>query len=129
MANTNYIFAGVFPTSNSPTCKEVGCEIEYSAPTTGIIPPYEAFHPHCVRNIHAEQRAIIIAAKYGIATQNAIMFSVLKPCYQCTKHIIAAGIIDIFYAGKAYDEQRTQDILAASGVFCTKLDVGLEYGD
>lgn len=107
------MFGYVLPPDGSPTCKEVGCEIE---------------NGHCVRTIHAEQRAIALSAFYGIMLAGGTMYSVLKPCYQCSKIIIAAGIKHIYYAGAAYDEERTRKILDNAGVTCEYIDVGLEYG-
>ena len=120
-------FCGVEPPEGSPTCKEDECEIELLSFTTedGYINP----RPHCVRAIHAEQGAIAYAARMGYKIYGGTMFSILKPCYQCTKLIIAAGIKKIYYAGAAYDEERTRKILENAGVKCIHVDVGLEYGN
>lgn len=110
------VYGDVKPADGAPTCKDVGCMIEDG---------------HCVRTIHAEVRAILNAAKFGLCTKNAVMYSILRPCYQCTKVIIAAGITKIVYAGTAYDEERTQDIIksAPQHIEIVKLDVQLPYGD
>lgn len=108
------IYGWVSPTESSPSCKVNGCEIEDG---------------HCVRNLHAEVQAIIRAARRGLSTEQATIYSILKPCYNCSKAIIHAGIRRIYYAGAAYDEKRTQDILDAAGVYIEYLDAGLEYGN
>lgn len=108
------IYGWVGPTAFSPSCKSIGCEIEDG---------------HCVRNIHAEVQSIIRAARYGMSTEQATIFSILKPCYNCSKAIIHAGISKIFYAGAAYDESRTNNILKVAGVEYYHLNVGLEYGN
>lgn len=118
-----YIFAGVMPADGSPTCKESGCMLEYSH-----MEGESHFHPHCVRTIHAEQRAICLAARAGIPLEGSTLYSVLKPCFHCSKLIIATGISKIYYAGYAYDEQRTRDILERANVNIERLEVGLEYG-
>lgn len=127
------VIAGVFPPEGSLTCKEVGCEIEYTVLPNEILDKnageVDALHEHCVRTIHAEQAVIAACARYGIHTDEAIMFSILKPCYQCSKLIIAAGIKKIYYAGKAYDEERTRKILENAGVECIHVDIDLEYGN
>ena len=46
---------------------------------------------------HAEENAIIIAAKYGISLKDSILYSSLKPCERCLKMIIALGIRKIYY--------------------------------
>ncbi len=128
------LYTGVFPSNGSPTCKEVGCEIEYSidvisiAENPSLSEMTEYIHPHCIRTIHAEQRLITECARQGIRTEGATVYSILKPCYQCTKILIAAGVSNIFYASRAYDEERTQKILKNAGVQCTHVDIGLDYG-
>lgn len=108
------VYGFVTPPVGSPTCKEVGCEIE---------------HNHCVRTIHAEVNAIMrCAAQEGFATQDAVMFSVLKPCYNCTKLIVQCGIREIYFAGAAYNEIRTEFILKSANAHAYYIDAGLEYG-
>lgn len=109
----NVILAPVIPTIGYPSCKDSGCDL---------------VDGHCVRSIHAERRALLWAAQLGIPTKYGVMYSILKPCYECTKEIIAAGISAIYFAGIAYNEQRTIDILAAARVTCIHIDIGLEYG-
>lgn len=108
------VYGWVGPTALSPSCKLKGCEIEDG---------------HCVRNTHAEVQALLRCAKYGYATNGGVLYSILKPCYNCTKAIIHAGITNIFYAGAAYDEERTNVIMKNAGVACTYIDVGLEYAN
>jgi len=98
----------------SKTCREVECEME---------------NGHCVRTNHAEMIAIAIAASMGIPTYGATMYSILKPCYNCSKMIVEANIRRVYYAGAAYDEQRTKDVLQNGYVDITKLEgTGLTYG-
>jgi dCMP deaminase len=108
------IYGWVGPTALSPSCKIKGCEIEDG---------------HCVRNTHAEVQAILRCAKLGYVTDGTTIYSILKPCYNCSKAIIHAGITNIFYAGAAYNEERTNTILETAGVGSTHIDVGLEYGN
>ena len=49
------------------------------------------------RAVHAEMSAIMSAAKNGIAVKNSIMFCTTFPCHNCAKHIVAAGIVKVFY--------------------------------
>ena len=112
---TGHVVVGtVMPPPDMPTCKELGsCEME---------------NGHCVRTIHAEQAAVIRAAKLGIATAGAIVYSLLKPCYQCTKVLATAGVCKILYAGMAYNEQRTIDICNANLITVERVDYDLGYG-
>ena len=108
------VFGDVRPADGSLTCKELGeCLME---------------HGHCVRTIHAEVRAILNAGSMGLSCEHGVMFSILKPCFQCTKVIIASGIDTVVYAGAAYDEPRTDDISEAADIKYIHVDVNLGYG-
>ncbi len=53
--------------------------------------------------IHAEQNAIIRAAKSGISINNADLYTTLQPCNDCLKIICNSGIKRIFYS-ELYDK-------------------------
>jgi len=108
------VFGDVSPANGSKTCKELGeCLMEDG---------------HCVRTIHAEVRAVLNAGSMGLSCEHGVMFSILKPCFQCTKVIIAAGIDTVVYSGVAYDEPRTTEISENAQLRYINIDVGLAYG-
>lgn len=47
---------------------------------------------HCIRTAHAEQNAIVQAARFGVALDGATLYCKMTPCYACAKMIINAGI-------------------------------------
>ncbi|MFL5663435.1 MAG: deoxycytidylate deaminase [Ktedonobacteraceae bacterium] len=47
--------------------------------------------------VHAEQNAIILAARQGTSTDNASLYTTLRPCLDCLKVAIQAGIREIVY--------------------------------
>ena len=47
---------------------------------------------HCIRTAHAEQNAIIQAARFGISLEGATLYVKMTPCHVCAKMIINAGI-------------------------------------
>lgn len=47
---------------------------------------------HCIRTTHAEQNAIVQAARIGIPLEGATLYCRMTPCYTCAKMIINAGI-------------------------------------
>lgn len=47
---------------------------------------------HCIRTAHAEQNAIVNAARFGTALEGATLYCHMTPCYACAKMIINAGI-------------------------------------
>lgn len=46
----------------------------------------------CKVAVHAEANAIAFAARYGLSTLGAELYTTLCPCYECAKLIINAGI-------------------------------------
>ncbi len=81
-----------------PHCIDEGCIIQ---------------HNHCIRASHAEENALINAARSGISTLNAIMFTTHSPCYYCFKLCLNAGIKEIYYIHVYEDKlrERTVDFL------------------
>ncbi len=47
---------------------------------------------HCVRTLHAEQNAIIQAAKFGVSIDGATLYCKMVPCRSCAMMIINSGI-------------------------------------
>lgn len=50
------------------------------------------------RAVHAEQNALIQAAKHGVSIDGADIYTTVQPCVLCTKLIINAGIKRVIYA-------------------------------
>lgn len=48
--------------------------------------------------VHAEENAIVLAARHGTATANATLYTTLRPCFGCIKSAIQAGIKEIVYS-------------------------------
>jgi len=59
---------------------------------------------HCIRSLHAEQNALLQAAKIGVSCEGATMYVTCQPCNMCAKMIINAGIARVVYEGDYPDE-------------------------
>lgn len=59
----------------------------------------------CLRTVHAESNAIAFAARYGIPTEGATLYTSLSPCPDCAKLIINTGIKQVIY----FEAYRLQD--------------------
>ncbi|MDD2906495.1 MAG: deaminase [Sulfurimonas sp.] len=59
--------------------------------------------------IHAEMNAIIWAARKGISIEGATIYVTLEPCSECSKNLIASGIVRIVYA-KPYEHTHSETI-------------------
>jgi len=67
------------------------------------------------RAVHAEQNAIIQAAKLGISIDGGEMYITTHPCFICAKMIINAGIKRIVYK-EGYPDKFARDILKEAGM-------------
>ena len=72
--------------------------------------------------LHAEQNAILFAAKNGISTQGSHLYVTLSPCINCAKIIATAGIEKVFFK-ELYDRSCQGVVfLNQNGIECVKLD-------
>ena len=56
------------------------------------------------RAVHAEQNALVQAAKHGVSIEGADIYTTFQPCVLCTKLIINAGIKRVYYLFPYPDE-------------------------
>jgi dCMP deaminase len=47
--------------------------------------------------VHAEQNAILSAARFGISVQGATLYSSTQPCFGCLKEMLQAKISQVYY--------------------------------
>ena len=47
--------------------------------------------------VHAEQNALLAAARFGIAVEGAILYSTMRPCFGCTKELLQARVKGVLY--------------------------------
>ncbi len=71
--------------------------------------------------VHAEQNAIIQAARLGVSIQGATLYCTHQPCVMCAKMIINAGIARVVYK-EGYPDAFSLEILKESGVLLEKMD-------
>lgn len=50
--------------------------------------------------VHAEQNALLSAARFGIAVEGAHMYTTMQPCFGCAKELVQARIAKVFYVHK-----------------------------
>lgn len=65
--------------------------------------------------VHAEQNAIIQAAKLGISLEGATMYVTHQPCVICTRMILNSGIKKVIYKN-GYPDDFALELFAQSGV-------------
>ncbi|GAB7027250.1 deoxycytidylate deaminase [Geotalea toluenoxydans] len=89
-------------------CLDVGCLRE----KLGI--PSGERHELC-RGLHAEQNAIIQAAKHGTGIEGSTLYCTTMPCIICSKMIINAGIKRIVFE-MGYPDQLAEEMIRESGI-------------
>lgn len=71
--------------------------------------------------VHAEQNALIQAAKLGICVENATLYVTYSPCVICAKLIINAGIKQVIYKYD-YPDNFSKELLQEAGVELIKYE-------
>lgn len=73
-------------------CDEGGCDRCLNREKYGSGKGYDV----CIC-VHAEQNALLAAARFGIGVENAVLYSTMRPCFGCTKEILQAKIRAVYY--------------------------------
>lgn len=107
--------------SGAPHCDKVGCIRNKLGIKSG------ERHELCIA-IHAEQNAIVHAAKYGTSIQGATLYCTHQPCAICAKMLVNAGIQRIVFSG-AYPDEFAEKILNEGQIEICKLYLGKNCPD
>ena len=94
-------------------CEDIGCLRENSSVPSG------ERHELC-RALHAEQNAIIQAARHGISIAHSTLYCTNKPCAICSKMLINAEIMKIIYE-QDYHDELADTMLMEAGIAEEKL--------
>ena len=89
-------------------CCEIHKDIDFSIPENNEM--HKKFSAHY--ELHAEQNAIVEAAKNGIALNDSILYTTVEPCDYCRKLIAQSGIKKVFYRYKYDRNQSESDFIA-----------------
>lgn len=75
--------------------------------------------PTLCRAVHAEQNALIQAAKLGLSVNGGILYCTHFPCNICAKMIINSGIKRVVYK-EDYDDKFSEELLKESNIIIEK---------
>ena len=78
--------------SNMKNCDEGGCE-RCAKPEQY---PSGTGYDVCIC-VHAEQNALLAAARFGIAVEGAMLYSTMRPCFNCSKELLQANVKGVVY--------------------------------
>ena len=74
-------------------CSDGGC---LRCDNRGKLYPSGTAYDLCIC-VHAEQNAILSAARFGISVQGATVYTTTQPCFGCLKEMLQAKIEQIYY--------------------------------
>jgi dCMP deaminase len=77
---------------NGPPSGTHNCDIEWP----GVGCPRDS-KGSCSLALHAEQNAILYAAKNNVSMEDATLYVTLSPCIACARVIFTTGIKKVFY--------------------------------
>ncbi len=102
--------------AGQPHCDDVGHLMEDTIHADGVK------RPHCVRTIHAEQNAIIQAARNGVSIEDATIYCKLEPCPVCAKMLVNAGVKKVVCEKRYHAAGESRKILDMAGVIVEALN-------
>jgi dCMP deaminase len=86
-------------------CREGGCLRCQERHLHDEDPAYESPHRETMQGkaldiclcVHAEQNALLSAARHGIAVNGSVLYVTHQPCFSCLKESIQAGVRQVIY--------------------------------
>ena len=91
-------------------CDEVGHEMHT------VIRDDGTESKHCIRTSHAEENAIVQAARAGVSTDGATLYCKMAPCYTCAKMIINSGIVRVVSKMDYHRAGRSKELFKEAGI-------------
>ncbi|OGH89557.1 MAG: cell division protein DedD [Candidatus Magasanikbacteria bacterium RIFOXYD2_FULL_36_9] len=103
-----------------PHCDEVGHQMKTMT--------HEDGHQtqHCVRTAHAEQNAIVQAAKLGVSIDGATVYCKMTPCAVCAKMIINSGIKKVICEKRYHAGSESEEMFRQVGIELNFFDEEVE---
>lgn len=101
--------------SGTQSCRDIGlCIRDEMGIESGT-------HHEICKAVHAEQNAIIQAAKFGIPITGSTLFCTHQPCSICMKMIINAGISSVVY-DQGYPDDATINLASDAHIHLINLN-------
>ena len=106
-----------------PHCDEVGHDMRRVIDENGNA------SQHCVRTLHAEQNAIIQAARFGIPLDGATLYCRMTPCRTCAMMMINSGIKRAVCEKHYHADKDTVELFKAAGIELVVMNEDVEEYD
>lgn len=83
----------------------------------------EVIDNHCVRTIHAEANALLQCARFGVSTENTVVYVTYYPCIHCCKQLIQAGITEVFYENDYKNDPLAISLFKEANIKVTRVEL------
>lgn len=103
-----------------PHCDDVGHQMKTVTHENG------EQSQHCVRTTHAEQNAVIQAAKIGVSIDGGTLYCKMTPCTVCAKMIVSAGIKRVVCEKRYHAGKESEELLSRVGIALEYFDESVE---
>lgn len=103
-----------------PHCDDMGHQFKNTTHEDGHVTQ------HCVRTTHAEQNALMQAAKLGVSINGATVYCTMTPCASCAKMIINAGITRVVCEKRYHAGEESEEMFRMTGIALDFFDEGVE---
>lgn len=77
---------------------------------------------NCLRTIHAEQNAIIRAARNGVVLHGSTVYCTMEPCRTCAMALIGIGVIHVVAKNAYHAADWTREAFAEAGITLVTLN-------
>lgn len=71
---------------------------------------------NCIRTLHAEQNAVIRAARIGVNLRESTVYCTMEPCANCAMTMIGLGVVRVVAKHQYHGAQRTRDMFSWAGI-------------
>lgn len=71
---------------------------------------------HCTRTIHAEQNAILRAARNGVSLRGSTLYCTMEPCVNCAMSLLALDVRRVVAGARYHAAGPTRVMLDSAGV-------------
>jgi len=81
---------------------------------------------HCMRTLHAEENAILQAARDGVKVEGGIIYTKMVPCYNCAMRICRVGIKRVVAQKRYHADGQSMELFQKAGVEVMVVDNTVE---
>ena len=71
---------------------------------------------HCLRTVHAEENAILQAAKFGRSLIGGTLYCKMTPCYRCARMLVGVGITRVVAKKRYHSDKLSLRLFSRAGI-------------